>query len=165
MLDLSAFGKNDIRGIYGENITEEVFYYTGRAFVKYLAQQTGNTNQQIWITVCRDARLHSPSLSKSLVDGILSTGANVVDLGLAPTPIGYYSEVVGLPPFVTKYTPVTGAMIITASHNPSQYNGMKMTYAKSSLNEEQIKEVKKLTEEEFMLNLPASPKGIYTEYD
>jgi phosphomannomutase len=46
-----------------------------------------------------------------------------------------------VPPQVTNYYPVTGAMIITASHNPSQYNGMKMTYAKSSLNEEQIKEV------------------------
>ena len=165
MLDLSAFGKNDIRGIYGENITEEVFYYTGRAFVKYLTIQTGKSNSQIWVTVCRDARLHSPALSKSLVDGILSTGANVVDLGLAPTPLGYYSEVVGLPPHVTKYSPVDGAMIITASHNPSQYNGMKMTYAKQSLDEEQIKEVKKLTENEYTMNMPASPKGIYTEYD
>ena len=60
-------------------------------------------------------------------------------MGLAPTPLGYYSEVVGLPPYITKYMPVTGAMIITASHNPSQYNGLKMTYAKQSLNEEQIK--------------------------
>ena len=56
-------------------------------------------------------------------------------------------------------------MIITASHNPSQYNGMKMTYNKSSLNEEQIKEVKALTEEVYTMNMPASPKGIYTEYD
>ena len=88
MLDLSAFGKNDIRGIYGENITEKLFYYTGRGFVKYLANQTGKANHEIWITVCRDARLHSPSLSKFLIEGILSTGANVVDLGLAPTPIG-----------------------------------------------------------------------------
>jgi len=165
MLDLSAFGKNDIRGIYGENVTEELFYYTGRGFVKYLAKQTGKSNSEIWITVCRDARLHSPALSKSLVEGILSTGANVVDLGLAPTPIGYYSEVVGVPPAVTKYAPVTGAMIITASHNPSQYNGMKMTYNKSSLNEEQIKEVKALTEEVYTMNMPASPNGIYTEYD
>ena len=165
MLDLSAFGKNDIRGIYGENVTEELFYYTGRGFVKYLAKQTGKSNSEIWITVCRDARLHSPALSKSLVEGILSTGANVVDLGLAPTPIGYYSEVVGVPPAVTKYSPVTGAMIITASHNPSQYNGMKMTYNKSSLNEEQIKEVKALTEEVYTMNMPASPNGIYTEYD
>ena len=89
MLDLSAFGKNDIRGIYNENITEKLFYYTGKGFVKYLTQQTNKSNSEIWITVCRDARLHSPALSKSLIEGILSTGANVVDLGLAPTPIGY----------------------------------------------------------------------------
>lgn len=165
MLDLSAFGKNDIRGIYGENITETVFYYTGRAFVKYLATQTNKESKNIWISVCRDARLHSPSLTKSLIEGILSTGANVVDLGLAPTPLGYYSEVVGLPPYLTKYQPVTGAMIVTASHNPSQYNGLKMTYAKQSLNEEQINQIKELTEKEYEVNIPPALNGIYTEYD
>ena len=165
MLDLSAYGKNDIRGIYQENITEEVFYYTGRGFVKYLIEQTGKKISEIWITVCRDARLHSPALSKALTEGILSTGANVVDMGLAPTPLGYYSEVVGLPPYLTKYMPVSGAMIITASHNPSQYNGLKMTYDKQSLNEEQIKVVKSFTEKEYNMQLPASPKGQYVEYD
>lgn len=165
MLQESAFGKNDIRGIYGEDITEELFYYTGRGFVQYLAKHAQKTPSEIWITVCRDARLHSPSLSKSLIEGIRSCGANVVDMGLAPTPIGYYSEVVGLPPFVTKYAPVTGAMIITASHNPSQYNGMKMTFNKQSLNEEQIKEVKELTLEEYKLKMPAVTPGILTEYD
>ena len=165
MIDLSAFGKNDIRGIYGDNVTEELFYYTGRGFVRYLAEQTGKSNPEIWISVCRDARLHSPALSKSLVEGILSTGANVVDMGLAPTPLGYYSEVVGLPPALTKYMPVTGAMIITASHNPSQYNGMKMTYNKQSLHEDQIKEVKELTEREYNMQLPSAPNGIYAEYD
>lgn len=88
-----AFGKNDIRGIYGEDITEEIFYYTGRAFVEYLKKQTSKKTEAIWITVTRDARTHSPSLAKSLIEGITSTGANVVDLGLAPTPLGYYSEV------------------------------------------------------------------------
>lgn len=165
MLKESAFGKNDIRGIYGEDITEELFYYTGRGFVQFLVKYSKKVPSDIWITVCRDARLHSPSLSKSLIDGIRSCGANVVDLGLAPTPIGYYSEVVGLPPFITKYMPVTGAMIITASHNPSQYNGMKMTYNKQSLNEEQIKEVRDLTFEEFKLNIPPVPFGILNEYD
>jgi phosphomannomutase/phosphoglucomutase len=165
MLDLSAFGKNDIRGIYGENVTEEIFYYTGRGFVKYLAEQTNKSYLEIWITVCRDARLHSPALAKSLIEGILSTGANVVDLGLAPTPLGYYSEVVGLPPYLTKYMPMTGAMIITASHNPSQYNGLKMTYAKQSLNEEQIKDVKSLTEKEYEMKLPNAALGSYVEYD
>ena len=47
MLDLSAFGKNDIRGIYGEDITEEVFYYTGRGFVKYLTEQTSKKLSEI----------------------------------------------------------------------------------------------------------------------
>ena len=165
MLQECAFGKNDIRGIYGDDITEELFYYTGRGFVQYLIKETTKKPSEIWITVCRDARLHSPSLSKSLIDGIRSCGANVVDLGLAPTPIGYYSEVVGLPPAVTKYAQVTGAMIITASHNPSQYNGMKMTYNKQSLNEEQIKEVKALTFKEYELKTPAVVPGILTEYD
>lgn len=165
MIDLSAFGKNDIRGIYGENITEELFYYSGRGFIKYLVEQTNKKNSEIWITVCMDARLHSPALSKALIEGILSTGANVVNMGLAPTPLGYYSEAVGIPPFLTKYMPVTGAMIITASHNPSQYNGLKMTYDKQSLNEEQIKIVKELTEKEYNMQLPLSPKGQYVEYD
>ena len=99
MLSLSAFGKNDIRGIYNEDITEELYYYTGKAFVKYVSNQSGVLNPNIWITVCRDARTHSPSLSEALIKGILSTGANVVDLGLAPTPIGYYSEAAGVPKF------------------------------------------------------------------
>ena len=165
MLDLSAFGKNDIRGIYGENVTEELFYYTGRGFVQYLVAQAQRIPSEIWITVCRDARLHSPALSKSLIEGIRSTGANVVDLGLAPTPIGYYSEAAGVPPFLTKYLPVTGALIITASHNPSQYNGLKMTYGKQTLGEEQIKKVKELTEEEYKLNIAPVPFGILSEYD
>ncbi|MBR1776376.1 phosphomannomutase/phosphoglucomutase [bacterium] len=165
MLNLSAFGKNDIRGIYGEDITEELFYYTGRGYVQYLSRESKRKPSEIWITVCRDARLHSPSLAKSLIEGIRSCGANVVDMGLAPTPIGYYSEAAGMPVFLTKYLPVTGAMIVTASHNPSQYNGLKMTYEKQTLGEEQIKEVKELTEEEYKLNIPPVPLGILTEYD
>ena len=139
-----AFGKNDIRGIYGEDITEELFYSTGRAFVEYLKKQTSKFEKNIWITVTRDARTHSPSLAEALIQGITSTGANVVNLGLAPTPIGYYSEVAGVPSEITGGEKVAGAMIITASHNPKEYNGMKMTYAGRTLNEGQIKEVKEL---------------------
>lgn len=165
MLEFTAFGKNDIRGIYGEDVTEELFYYTGRGYVQYLIRESKKKVSEIWITVCRDARLHSPSLSKSLIEGIRSCGANVVDLGLAPTPIGYYSEAAGVPAYLTKYLPVTGALIITASHNPSQYNGLKMTYNKQTLGEAQIKVVKELTEEEYRLSVPPVPFGILTEYD
>ena len=165
MVEFTAFGKNDIRGIYGKDITEELFYYTGRGFVKYLSNNLEKTPNDIWITVCRDARTHSPSLSEALVKGIRSTGANVVDLGLAPTPIGYYSEAVGVPVQYTEGNSIDGAMIITASHNPSQYNGMKMTFKKQSLNEDQIKVVKKYTIDEYELKTPPSFEGRYVEYD
>lgn len=141
MLEKSAFGKNDIRGIYGKDITEELYYYTGRGFVRYLTKHSQKLPSEMWITVCRDARLHSKSLSDSLINGLRSTGANVVDLGLAPTPIGYYSEVVGINDNITDGNDIIAAMIITASHNPSQYNGLKMTYDKHSLNEAEIQEV------------------------
>jgi len=144
----TAFGKNDIRGVYGKDITEDLFYYTGKGFVKYLMKHSKLKPTDMWITVTQDARNHSPALAEALTNGIISTGANVVDLGLAPTPIGYYSEFVGIDPRVTNGEDITGALIVTASHNPSQYNGLKMTFNKQSLNESQIKEVKVLTFEE-----------------
>ena len=160
-----AFGKNDIRGIYGEDITEELFYSTGRAFVEYLKKQTSKFEKNIWITVTRDARTHSPSLAEALIKGITSTGANVVNLGLAPTPIGYYSEVVGVPSEITGGEKVTGAMIITASHNPKEYNGMKMTYAGRTLNEGQIKEVKELAFKELEATKKMELTGKIVDYN
>lgn len=154
-----AFGKNDIRGIYGDDITEELYYNTGRGFVEWLKQKTQKPEKGIWITITRDARLHSPALEKALAQGITSTGANVVLLGLAPTPIGYYSEVVGVPGY-----DITAAAIITASHNPSEYNGLKMTFNKRTLTEQQIKEVRDITFENWSNNLDAQ-KGSIENYD
>ena len=140
-----AFGKNDIRGIYGNDITEELYYNVGLSFVKWLEEKSSKTPSDIWITVTRDARLHSPSLAQALERGLTDAGVNVVDLGLAPTPIGYYSEAAGLPENVTQGNNVTAAMIITASHNPSEYNGLKMTFERQTLNEKQIREVRDIT--------------------
>ena len=145
MIYETAFGKNDIRGIYGEDISEELFFYTGRGYIRFIAEKTGKLPEQILVTICRDARLSSPSLNDALTKGVLSLGARVIDLGLAPTPIGYYSEVKGINRLITQEQEIDGALIVTASHNPSQYNGLKMTFDKHSLNEEQIKEVKALT--------------------
>ena len=127
-----AFGKNDIRGIYNQDITEELYYNIGIGFVEWLKKKSGKSDMTL--TVCRDARLHSPSLADALISGLTNAGAKVIDLGLAPTPIGYYSEVT--------MPEVISAMIITASHNPSEYNGLKMTYQHQILNEARIKEVK-----------------------
>ena len=160
-----AFGKNDIRGIYGDDITEELFYKTGRAFIEYLKKQTAKDKKQIWVTVTRDARTHSPSLAKSLIEGVVSTGANAVDLGLAPTPVGYYSEIAGVPSNLTDGEKILGAMIVTASHNPKEYNGLKMTYNGRTLNESQIKEVKELTFKEFEKENTHTNGGKIKQYD
>ena len=156
-----AFGKNDIRGIYGEDITEELFYNTGRGFVEWLKKQSGKKSSDMWITITRDARLHSPVLEKALTDGIISTGANVIHLGLAPTPIGYYSEVVGIPGY-----DIIAAAIITASHNPKEYNGLKMTYNNRTLTESQIVEVKEFTFKEFdKKDSSQTLKGTVSDYN
>ena len=161
-----AFGKNDIRGIYGDDITEELYYNTGRGFVDWLKKESGLKEADMWITITIDARTHSPTLEKALSDGITSTGANVVKLGLAPTPIGYYSEVVGLPKDITDGKNVIAAAIITASHNPKEYNGLKMTYAKRTLSESQIAEVKEHTFKEMKFpSEPSIPQGQIKEYN
>ena len=132
-----SFGKNDIRGIYGEDITEELFYNIGINYAKWLSIQNVKRPHDLRISVCMDARLHSPSLKIALINGLESAGVEYIeDFGIAPTPIGYYSE------FVHN---LDGAMIITASHNPSEYNGLKMTFNHQTLNEAQIQEVKEYT--------------------
>ena len=161
-----AFGKNDIRGIYGEDITEELYYNIGRGFVEWLKKQSAKKECDMWITITRDARLHSPALEKALTEGIISTGANAIHLGLAPTPIGYYSEVVGLPEEITDGKKVIAAAIITASHNPSEYNGLKMTYANRTLTESQIKEVKEMTFKQLSSQAAMQPNlGKIAEYN
>lgn len=136
-----AFGKNDIRGIYNDDITEELFYNIGVGYIDWLKAQCGKSEKDLRISVCMDARLHSPSLKNALISGLKDAGTGYIeDLGLAPTPIGYYSEVAHN---------LDGAMIITASHNPSEYNGLKMTYNRQTLNEKQIKEVRDIVFENW----------------
>lgn len=161
----TAFGKNDIRGIYGKDITEDLFYFVGRGFVKYLAQHIEKDIKDMWLTVAMDARTHSPALVKAIIKGVTSTGANIVDLGLAPTPIGYYSEVVGVNANITDGEEIVGAMIVTASHNPPQYNGLKLTFNKQSVNEEQIKEIKAYTFKEFEHHVISTKLGQMKQYD
>ena len=164
-ITFTAFGKNDLRGIYGEDITEELFYYVGRAFVDYIRLKASKKPDEIWITVSQDARLHSPALAKSLIKGIVSSGANVLNLGLVPTPLGYYSETVGVPDKITNDCPISGALIVTASHNPSEYNGLKLTYNKMSFTEEQIKELKDITQKIISGEEPQKRWGLNKDYD
>lgn len=161
----SAFGKNDIRGVFGQDVTEELYFYVGKAYVRYISNLSDKEVKDLWITVCRDARNHSPALAKALIQGVTSTGANVVDLGLAPTPIGYYSDVVGVNATVTNGEDVDGALIVTASHNPSQYNGLKMTYQGQLLDEKPIQDLLKIVAEVSKESLLSHTFGKVVEYD
>ena len=157
--DLSAFGKNDIRGIYGENVNEELFYYVGKGFIRYIKEKSGLNPSDIWVTVSRDARLHSESLVKVLIKGIVHTGANVLNLDVVPTPLGYYSEFATYPENIASDVKISAALIVTASHNPPEYNGLKMTYDKASLNEGEIKLVKQYTQDEMYSDISAVRHG------
>lgn len=150
----SAFGKNDIRGIYPTEVNSELFYFAGMGYVNWAVEEFKKMGENkkahdLYFSVCMDARLHSPELKKAVIEGVTDAGANVLDMGLAPTPLGYYSEFAKLEPSVLMGKPVSGALIITASHNPKEYNGLKMTFNKQSLHEEQIKSVKEWTQKAY----------------
>ncbi|MBR1617299.1 phosphomannomutase/phosphoglucomutase [bacterium] len=146
-INFNAFGKNDIRGIYPEEVNRKLFYYAAKGYVNFVLDKLKKMNKEmtpheLLFTVCMDARLHSKELKNAIIQGVNSMGANIIDMGLAPTPLGYFSEFAKMDEEATKNKKVLGALIVTASHNPSQYNGLKMTFDKKSLTEEEIKEVK-----------------------
>ncbi len=149
-VNTQAFGKNDIRGIFPSEVNSEVFFYAAKGYVAFVLNEFKKINQEkkprdLLFTVSMDARVHSLELKKAIIQGVNSMGANILDLGLVPTPLGYFSEFAKIDSEVTENKKVVGALIVTASHNPPEYNGLKMTFNKQSLNEEQIKEVKRLT--------------------
>ncbi len=160
-----AFGKNDIRGIYGEDITEELFFNVGKNYVLYLMNKSGRVPADMYLTVCMDARTHSPVLADALIAGITSSGAHAIFLGLAPTPIGYYSEVVGVPSSLTSGNGVIAACIVTASHNPKEYNGMKLTYQNKTLSEAQIRELKEVTLDNWTSDIKAKNSDLVQNYN
>jgi len=108
-VDPSIFKAYDIRGIYPIQLNEETAYLMGKALVEYLKPKN--------IAVGRDMRLSSPAIFENLTKGILETGSNVVDIGLCSTDELYFA--------VGKFG-FEGGVMITASHNPKEYNGFKI---------------------------------------
>ncbi len=113
-VDPGIFKAYDVRGVYPEEIDEEVAYRIGRAFVTFLGDPG--------IVTGRDMRLSSPALSRAFIAGATDQGAEVTDIGLCSTDMLYYaSGAIDMP----------GAMF-TASHNPKQYNGLKLCRRKAA---------------------------------
>ena len=103
------FKAYDIRGIYPDNLNEELAYKLGRAFVTFLKPKT--------VLVSRDMRESGESLTKALIKGLTEQGADVIDIGLSTTDMFYFAVV---------HTGADAGITVTASHNPAKYNGFKM---------------------------------------
>jgi phosphomannomutase len=113
-IDPAIFKAYDVRGIYGQDLTDEIAYRIGRAAAQYL-----NVPE---IAVGRDMRLSSPQLAAALMQGITDQGTDAIDLGMTTTDELYFA--------VGKFNYPAGVMI-TASHNPGKYNGMKFCRAQA----------------------------------
>ena len=123
-----AFGAYDLRGVYPEEVNEELAYRIGRTFVKLFSAKR--------VAVGHDIRLSGPSLQEALVSGLTEAGCDVVDIGQCGTEMIY---------FTTAHLKLDGGIMITASHNPKEYNGMKLvrTGARPISSDTGLKELEK----------------------
>jgi phosphomannomutase/phosphoglucomutase len=116
------FRQYDIRGIVGQDLDDSVTQAVGRAFASHVRAETGL--ERPTIAVGHDNRTSSPSLANGLIAGIREAGADVIDIGTVPTPVLYWAEVV---------LGTDAAVQITGSHNPPEWNGIKMTCQRAAL--------------------------------
>jgi phosphomannomutase/phosphoglucomutase len=126
------FRQYDVRGLVSEDLTEEVVTNLGRAYGTYLKRSHLNR-----VVVGRDVRLSSPGLRDLLIEGLVSTGCDVTDVGVVPTPVLYYSIV---------RLKRDGGIMITGSHNPIEYNGFKICRGSLSIYGDEIQELRKIIE-------------------
>jgi phosphomannomutase/phosphoglucomutase len=125
------FRQYDIRGIVGEDLTAEVTEGVGRAFASIVRSHTGKATPKI--AVGNDNRTTSPELVAGLVAGIRSAGVDVLQVGTVPTPVLYWTE--------ATYETDAGVQI-TGSHNPPEWNGVKMSLRRSALYGDAIQEIR-----------------------
>ena len=126
---MSVFKAYDIRGIAGTELDSEFSERLGKAVATHLDAEC--------VSVVRDIRDSSPDYHEAFVRGVLSTGADVIDLGISTTGVLYRSTV---------DLPVDVAVAITASHNPPEYNGFKICKGKSPLGGEELQEIRRTFE-------------------
>lgn len=132
----NIFRQYDIRGIVGEEIDEDFAKLLGKAFGTFSKKKGENQ-----VIVGCDNRLSSPSLKKSLISGLLSTGCDILDIGTVTTPMFYYSRIL--------YN-INPGIIVTASHNPAEYNGFKIGFGPGTIYGKQILKLKEImTENNF----------------
>lgn len=149
MINPAIFRQYDIRGTWEKDLTPEVAELIGRGYASYLLKSIAKDKAKI--SVGWDARLHSPVIRDSLIKGIAGAGIDVIDLGMCPTPLQYYS---------LHTLALDGGVMITGSHNPPEYNGFKLSVGKSTIFGDSIQEIRKIIDTgDFMTGI-----GTVTNY-
>lgn len=123
MINSSIFREYDIRGIAGKDLNEDLAYRLGLAYMDFLRERGGSAPHPT-ISVGRDCRLTGEAYSAALMAGLMDGGAKVINLGMVTTPMTYFS---------LHHLGLDGAIMVTGSHNPADYNGFKICAGKNTL--------------------------------
>lgn len=137
MVESRIFRQYDIRGVWGQDLTAEAVEAIGRAYAVYLSRALGTDG--ITVSIGYDARLSSPEIRDILVAALTGSGIEVVDIGLCPTPLQYFSM---------HDLSVQGGIMITGSHNPPEYNGLKLSVGHDTIFGPQIQDIRVLVEQD-----------------
>jgi phosphomannomutase/phosphoglucomutase len=137
-LPAAIFRAYDVRGITDSQLTPQVTYLVAKAIASDAMEQGIHT-----LYFGFDGRTSSPALSQAAIEGMLSTGCNVIDVGLVPSPVLY---------FATYALAHTSGVILTASHNPANYNGLKILFRRTSLTTQQIQDLRLRIQERRLLD-------------
>ncbi len=135
-----VFREYDIRGIADTEITEDFAYTLAQAYAQLLPEDVSKA-----VVVARDVRLSGLRLQQAVMRGLVALGIDVIDLGMVPTPMAYYA---------VYHLETAGCIMVTASHNPSEYNGFKLMLGQESFHGEALQALKRI-----MINLSAKQVG------
>src|SRR5438445_3211833 len=127
-----VFREYDIRGVVENDFTDDFVIDLGRAYATILIEAGKRT-----ITLGRDCRLSSDALRDLLIEGLIPSGINVVDVGVVPTPLLYFS---------VAHWKMDGGVMITGSHNAAEYNGFKLGVGPTTIFGEEIQNVRRIME-------------------
>lgn len=144
----SIFKAYDIRGIVGDTLSEDVVYKIGRAI-----GSEAHARQQKTVAVARDGRLSGALFVSALTRGLRDSGRDVIDIGMVPTPLLY---------FAAHYLDIGSGVMVTGSHNPSNYNGFKMMLGGETLAEEAIQGLRQRIEQD---DFHEGDEGAYRSLD
>lgn len=151
-----VFREYDVRGVYETDFDLDFAKKLGKAYVKFHFTQKNIQNPNI--VIGRDARLSSPAIVDALAEGMKESGANVIKIGLVTTAMTYFTTFF--------YEQVSGAIMVTGSHNPPDYNGFKISVGNSTISGDDIQELRKIIESEDYLTGEGSidEKDIFPDY-